>query len=185
MWICRNCETENEENFKFCWSCGQTREKSKTVEIKEVEKEVSEKPLPKKEPVREVKPVEEIKTANEIKPIETTNVEKRKPRLNEPELFATVLPYAARTSDSSDEANLEVKVFRIAVRLAGLFLLYQVFVALPDLITAIVWEFKNRNELSDPFSKDLIIPLAKHLFYFITGIYLIASGRVLIRLLPD
>lgn len=179
MWICRNCGTENEDNFKFCWSCGQTREKSKQVEIKKEVKEIPKKPEPKIEPVREIKKLEEIK------PAEITNVEPRKTLQNEPELFATVLPYSAKSSADSNNSDWEIKVFRIAVRLVGLFLLYHVLVALPDLIVLAHSSVKNTQNFSDALTDELIIPIAKTLFYFIVGIYLIASGKILLRLLPE
>lgn len=189
MWICRNCETENEDNFKFCWSCGQTQEKSKPVEIKQEILEIPKRIEPKKEPVREVRIVEEerieeIKEPEEPKPVEIPRVEKRRVPQNEPELFATVLPYSARNS-SSDDTDWEIKIFRIAVRLVGLFLFSYVLIALPDLVVSIYSATKNTQNFSDALTSDSIIPTAKILFYFIVGIYLIASGRILIRLLPD
>lgn len=187
MWICRNCGTENEDNFKFCWSCGQTQEKSKPVEIKNEVLEIPRKPEPKKEPVREVSKVEEvkkvegIKPADEIKSAEAAKVEPRKFPQNEPELFSTVLPHSARVAN--DETDWEIKAFRIAVRLVGLFLLYQVFVALPDLIYAI---YEQNNTNADKIlTMQFIAPILKFLFYFIVGIYLIASGRILLWLLPN
>lgn len=178
MWICRNCGTENEDNFKFCWSCGQTREKSKPVEINNEVLEIPKKPEPVKEPVREVRKIEEIKPADEIKPPEITKAEPRKTPQNEPELFASVLPYSARNSGSNDEPDWEIKVFRIAVRLVGLFLLYQVIVALPDLIALIHSSVKNSiSGFSDALTSDLIIAFAKILFYFIVGVYLVADRK--------
>jgi hypothetical protein len=167
MWICRNCGTENEDNFKFWWSCGQTRERSKPVEIKEQVKEIPKKPEPKREPIREIRKVEEIK------PAEITKTEPRKNPQNEPEFFATVLPHSARNFNSNDETDWEIKVFRIAVRLVGLFLLYQVIVALPDLVVLIHSSVKNTQNFSDALTSDLIISTAKTLFYFIVGVYLI------------
>ena len=196
MWICLNCGTENENNFKFCWSCGRTREESKPVEVKEVIKEIPEKPEPKKAPTREIKSVEELKPIEEIKPtreikpveetapVEITRVEKRKSARSEPELFASVLPYAAKSSSDAADSDWEIKVFRIAVRLVGLLLLYQVFSSLPDFIILIYTSIKTSAEFSDALTSDLIVPLAKILFYFIVGIYLIASGRILLWLLP-
>lgn len=190
MWICRNCETENEDNFKFCWSCGQTSEKSKPVETKKIVENVPPKPEFKKEPLREIKAVEEIKPKKEItpveevKPAEITNVEKRKSSPTETELFSTVLPYSAKSSAANDETDWETKVFRIAVRLAGLFLVYQFIIALPDLIILINSAVKNSENFSDALTQDLIIPIARLLFYLVVGIYLIASGRFLIHLLP-
>ena len=186
MWTCLNCGTENEENFKFCWSCGHTREQSKSVEVKEEIKPIPKQPEPKNEPVRQIKKVEEIKKpVEEIKPAEITKVEKRKSPPNEPELFATVLPYSAKSSAyANSETDWEIRVFRIAVRLVGLFLLYQVFVALPDLLAVIYSSVKTSAEFSDALTGNLIFPIGKLLFYFIVGIYLIASGRILLCLLP-
>lgn len=182
MWICENCGTENEIKFKFCWSCGRTRAESKPVEFKPEIKQVPKNPEPKTEPVRavgkteEVRKIEEIKPANEIKPAENSRVEKRRTSANEPELFATVLPYSAKPL--SDETDWETKVFRVAVRLVGLFLLYQVLVALPDLIALVYSAVKNSAELSGALTADLMIPIAKLLFYFVVGIYLISSRKV-------
>ena len=191
MWICRNCGTENEDNFKFCWSCGRTQEKSKPVEIKQEILEIPKGIEPKKEPVRAIGKIEESEKPEEIinpeepKPIEPAKVEKRKSPYNEPELFATVLPYPAKNFSSNDETDWEIKVFRIAVRLVGLFLLYQFLIALPDMIVLIYSSVKNTQNFSDALTSDLIIPAVKLLFYFIVGVYLIASGRIVIRLLPD
>lgn len=181
MWICRNCGTENEEKFKFCWSCGRTRAESKPVEIKPEIKEIPKPPEPKKEPLREVRKVEEvkkteeIKPANEIKPVETPRVEKRISSHNEPELFASVLPYSAKIS--SDETDWETKIFRVAVRLVGLFLLYQVLVALPDLVALIYSSVKNNAEFYGAMTGDLVFPTAKILFFFIVGIYLTSTRK--------
>jgi len=190
MWTCRNCGTENEIKFKFCWSCGHTRDQSKPVEIKEEVKETPRKIEPRKEPVREAKKIEEVKKIEELqrpeepKPIEIPRLEKRKAPQNEPELFASVLPYSARASN--DETDWEIKVFRIAVRLVGLLLLYHVFVWLPDLVNAIYSAYEQSSPNADKiFTKELIVETAKLLFYFIVGIYLIASGRILLWLLPN
>src|SRR5215207_4294835 len=107
MWTCRNCGTENEIKFKFCWSCGHTREQTKPVEVKQEMKPIPKQPEPRREPVREVQKVEEVKKIEEIKrpeehkPAEIPKVEKSKTPQTEPELFASVLPYSAKVS--SDE----------------------------------------------------------------------------------
>ena len=44
---------------------------------------------------------------------------------------------------------------------------------------------KSAQETSDALTNDLIIGSVKIAFYFIVGIYLIASGRILIWLLPN
>lgn len=191
MWICRNCGTENEDNFKFCWSCGQTREKNKVAEIQKISEAVPVKPELKKEPAREIKSSEEIKSkiepkpVEETKPAEITNVERRKTPNNETELFSTVLPHSKKSFASNDETDWEIKVFRIAVRLVGLFLIYQFIVALPDLVILISSAMKTNENFSDAMTSELLIPTAKLLFYLIVGIYLIAGGRILIRLLPN
>lgn len=182
MWTCGNCGTENEEKFKFCWSCGHTRTQTKPVEIKQEIKEIPKPSEPKRAPVREIRKIEEVKKVEEIKPAEVTKVEPRRNPQNEPELFATVLPYSAKTSN--DETDWEIKVFRIALRLSGLFLLYQVFIAIPDL-AFMIRMVKSAQETSDALTNDLIIGSVKIAFYFIVGIYLIASGRILIWLLPN
>lgn len=151
--------------------------------------EIPKRIEPEKEPVREIrnaeepKKLEEIKEPEEPKPVEIPRIEKRKTSQNEPELFATVLPYS--TKISNDDTDWELKVFRIAVRLVGLFLVSYVLLALPDLIVSIYSAVKNTQNFSDALTSDLIIPTAKILFYFIVGIYLIASGRILLGLLPD
>lgn len=191
MWICRDCGTENEDNFKFCWSCGQTREKIPTVETSKIIEDAPPKPELKKENVREIKPSEdskpkiESKSFEKIKPIETTKVERQKTQKNEIELFSTVLPYSKKSFVSNNEVDWEIKVFRIAVRLAGLFFVYQFIIALPDFIILINSAVKNSAEISDAFTNDVLISIARYLFYFFVGIYLIASGRILMWLLPN
>ena len=88
-------------------------------------------------------------------------------------------------SYSDDDISLERKVFTIAVRLVGLFLLYQVFIALPDMFVLVSSALReNKDDISEMFTRDLIFPVAGVLVYFFVGIYLIASGRMLIWLLP-
>ena len=174
MWTCLNCQNENEENFKFCWNCGLTR------------------------PAQEIPaaPPKKIETVKPIEPVKREIVEdKPKP----PEIHKTysgdededdVLPMLARVAgvehkkDLRDEdISLERKVFTIAVRLVGLFLIYQVLVALPDL-AVMVYSAMSGDSAEELFTRTFIIPLSKLLFYLIAGIYLIASGEILIRLLP-
>lgn len=190
MWICINCGTENENNFKFCWSCGRTREQSNPVEVRQVTKEIPTKTEPKKAPIREIrsfeeiKPVEETKPVKEIETVETTKAEKRNSARSETEIFSSVLPYAAKSFSDANESDWEIKVFRTAVRLVGLFLLYQVFASVPDFIILLYTSVKSSTEFSGALTNVLIIPLAKILLYLIVGIYLIASGRILLWLLP-
>lgn len=178
MWICQNCGTENEENFKFCWSCGQTKVKNAPVKEFEPKKEFAKQAEPEKQFVKETKPFEEIKLAEPVKP--------PKP-VQEPELFSTVVPYSAKSSSNlTDEFDWQREVFAIAVRLVGLFLLYQVLVAVPDLVTLIYTTASGANDTgnSEFLTSRFLVPVAKLLFYFIVGVYLIASGRILIWLLP-
>ena len=86
---------------------------------------------------------------------------------------------------SDDDISLERKVFTIAVRLVGLFLLYQVFVALPDMFVFVSSALReNKDDISEMFTSSFVFPVARFLVYFFVGIYLIASGRILIWLLP-
>lgn len=195
MWICRNCGTDNEDNFKFCWGCGQSRAKAEAVpepppvKPKPVEK-VPDQPKTVKsipEPIEKPPVIKE-----EIPQIQPPTVSKPKPQFQKTNDDEEVLPMLARVAGvesgyslNDDDVSLERKVFTIAVRLVGLFLLYQVFVALPDLIVLIKSSVGNTENFSDALTSQLVIPVAKVLFYFIIGIYLIAGGRILLRLLPD
>ena len=196
MWICQNCGTENEDNFKFCWSCGENRAKAEvspepppTAKPKQVEK-IPEPP----------KSVEKTSEAKEKPPVDDDDVSPVITRVNpRPKAQAQkfdddddVLPMLTRVagvekseSYSDDDISLERKVFTIAVRLVGLFLLYQVFIALPDMFVLVSSALReNKDDISEMFTRDLIFPVAGVLVYFVLGIYLIASGRILIWLLP-
>ncbi len=99
-------------------------------------------------------------------------------------MFSRVAAIEKNSSLNDDEESLERKVFTIAVRLVGLYMLYQFIVALPDLIILINSSINHSTNFYEALSKELIITSAKFLFHFVIGIYLIASGRILIRLLP-
>ena len=63
----QNCGTENEDNFKFCWSCGENRAKA----------EIPAEPPPTAKP----KPVEKI--PEPPKPVEKTPEVKEKPPVDD------------------------------------------------------------------------------------------------------
>ena len=74
------------------------------------------------------------------------------------------------------------------MRLVGLYFIFQVIIALPDFVSTVYTFFFNQNfvfeTISDFFATALFILTAKILFYLIVGIYLISSGRILLRFLP-
>ena len=74
MWICQNCGTENEDNFKFCWSCGENRAKA----------EVSPEPPPTAKP----KTVEKI--PEPPKPVEKTPEVKEKPPVDDDDVSPVI-----------------------------------------------------------------------------------------------
>ncbi len=174
MWTCPKCGNENEENFKFCWNCGLTGAKPEVAELPKP----PEPPQPVKREIVRNEP--EIQTEPEIKV---------KPPIDE----SDVLPMFARVSGiqhnetGNDDVSLERKIFTIAIRLVGLFLIYQVLVSIPDLAVMIYSALSNEtadDTAANLFTGTFIIPAAKLLFYLIVGIYLIASGRILLWLLP-
>ncbi len=188
MWICRNCQTENEENFKFCWGCGQSRAKA----------EIIPEPPPKTEP-RQVEKIPEIKekpniAAEDDFPAEITRTESRpKASVQQTDDDEDVLPMFSRVAGvekdeplNDADTSLEKTGFIIAVRVAGLFLLYRFFVALPELFALISSAIReNSEDVSRMFTGSFLYSAGGILIYFVVGIYLIASGRILIWLLPD
>jgi hypothetical protein len=195
MWLCRNCETKNEDNFKFCWGCGQSRAKA----------EISPEPPPMKtEPVKKIpeppKPVEKIPEVKEKSPIDDNEdispvITKitSKSRVQKVDDDEDILPMFSRVSGvekneplTDNDTSLEKKVFTIALRLIGLFFLYRFFAALPELVTLVSSAMReNSEDISEMFTGTFLYSVAGILIYFVVGIYLIASGRILIRLLPD
>ena len=183
MWSCEKCGNENEENFRFCWGCGLTRPEIKAQpEIK----------TPVEPPKVETPKIETPKTDEPVK----REIVRHHP---EPEEFRKidndedVLPMLAHFSgtehqaaQSDDEISLERRIFTIAVRLVGLFLLYQVLIGIPDLAVMIysILSSDKSDAAENLFTSAFIIPTIKLLFYLIVGIYLIASGRILLWLLP-
>ena len=197
MWICKSCGTENEDNFKFCWSCGENRAKAEIpvepppkAKPKSVEK-VPEppKPVEKLPEVKEKPPIDDI----DMPPVITRVNPRPKAHLQKSDDDEDILPMFSRVAGvekdvplTDDDTSLERKVFTIALRLIGLFLLYQVFIALPDMFVLVSSALReNKDDISEMFTRDLIFPIAGVLAYFIVGIYLIASGRILIWLLPN
>jgi hypothetical protein len=191
MWICRHCKNESEENFKFCWSCGQSREKA--------ELRPEPVPLAAANPKRAEKPVavtappqttvdERVETSRTQIPARKQLPVKKSETAEEEEvlpMLARVAGVEKRARLSGDDLSLEEKVFRIAVRLVGLFFIYQVLAALPDLAVLVTSALRSDRAFSDALTADLIVPAGRILFYLIVGIYLIASGRILTRLVPD
>lgn len=193
MWTCANCGTENEENFKFCWGCGRPRAQ---VEISPEPPPAEHEPVEKvREPPRRVEQIREVKEKpqadehTDVSPVNTRVTARSKKIHTEDD---DVLPMLARVAgvesgapETDDDTSLERKVFTIALRLIGLFFLYLALIALPDLIVLVSTALReNREDISEMFTSNLIYPLARTLFHFIVGIYLIASGRILLWLLP-
>ena len=197
MWICKSCGTENEDNFKFCWSCGQNKAKAEvspepppTAKPKQVEK-IPEppKPVEKTPEVKEKPPVEHVDESPVITRVNP------KPK-TQPQKFdddEDVLPMLTRVAGvekdeplTDKDTSLEKTGFIIAVRVAGLFLLYKFFVALPELVALVSSAMReNSEDISEMFTGTFLYSAAGILIYFVVGIYLIASGRILIWLLPD
>ena len=100
-------------------------------------------------------------------------------------MFSRVAGVEKDESLTDDNSSLEKTVFTIALRLIGLFFLYRFFVALPELITLVSSAMReNSDDISEMFTSSLLYSVAGILIYFVVGIYLIASGRILIWLLP-
>lgn len=223
MWICRNCQKRNEENFKFCWSCGQAR----PVVTQPLSGSSTEVSFPKKtgSPPEEIPQVQKIRAEAKTDPsvgkttdqktersgekkkavVKKTKQEPRqrksdtkdftesekKPAEDEPLVFSfyeTESPDSPKGSATGQRAfggiDWEKMIFRIALRLTGLYLLVRVIISLPDLIGLIATRLAE-----SPTPGDLLLqigfPLARNLFYISVGFYLIISGRLLARLLPD
>jgi hypothetical protein len=219
MWICNNCQNQNEENFKFCWSCGIPRSENRK-NIREITRETplqkeikSAKPeIPKVERLEtEVKKVEKkvlenaeispketsvIKNEDEIltrdkaqKPIEKENTIQNKSNIKEPEIFSTFSTKHKISEDAdNNNVNWQKEIFTIAVRLIGLYFLFQVIFVLPDFLIFVYKFISNGSDFDGNISTYLLTSFPvwfKYLFYFILSIYLISSGRILLWLLPD
>jgi hypothetical protein len=179
MWICPKCGNENDENFRFCWSCGLTRPEIKAEpEVKiPVKAPKIETPKPPEPPKREI--VQNIPEPR--KPLKLDDEDDVLP------MFARVSGVEHKISQRDEDVSLERKIFTIAVRLLGLFLLYQFLIGFPDLAVMIysaLFSDTADNSAAILFTSAFVIPAAKLLFYLIVGIYLIASGRILLWLLP-
>ena len=178
MWICQRCGNENEENFRFCWGCGRARPEIKaepeaTIPLEPPKIETSKPPEPiRREIVKDIP-----------QPIEHRKIDETEDVLP---MLARVSGVEHKASLSDDDISLEGKIFTIAVRLVGLFLLYQVLVGIPDLAVRIYSALSGEtgDGAANLFTPAFVIPTAKLLFYLIVGIYLIASGRILLWLLP-
>ncbi|CAN5859830.1 hypothetical protein BH20ACI4_BH20ACI4_29870 [soil metagenome] len=182
MWICQDCGTENEDNFKFCWSCGQNKAQAETAPEppKPIEKipEVKEKP-----PIEDV---DEMPIITRVNPRPKAQSQKSDDDEDILPMFSRVTGVERNESLTDDDTSLEKKVFTIALRLIGLFFLYRFFAALPDMIVLVSSALReNREDISEMFTSSLLYPAARILIYFVVGIYLIASGRILIWLLPN
>ncbi|MEZ5426090.1 MAG: hypothetical protein R2747_07495 [Pyrinomonadaceae bacterium] len=108
----------------------------------------------------------------------------------EPELFSTFIPEANRTSAQTGNGDDRQKdFFIIGVRLLGLAFIFLFLTGLPELATLIYSTFfkapAETAGLLETFKNVLLFPLAKMLFYLILGVYFIAGGKLLIRLLPN
>jgi hypothetical protein len=178
MWICPKCQNENEENFRFCWGCGLTRLETKVEP--EINIPVESPRIETPEPPEPVKP-EIVK--NNPEPKDYRKIDDDEDVLP---MLARVSGTAHKTSESGEDILLERKIFTIAVRLVGLFLLYQVLVSIPDLAVMVYSALSSESAdgVANLFTSTFVIPLVKLLFYLIVGIYLIASGRILLWLLP-
>jgi hypothetical protein len=179
MWSCPKCGNENEENFRFCWGCGITRPEIKAKP--EIKTPVEE---PKIETPKPPEPIKREIVRNNPEPEEFRKI------ADDDEDVLPMLAHFSGTehtpSQSDNEISLERKIFTIAVRLVGLFLLYQVLIGIPDLAVMIysILSSDKSDAAENLFTSAFIIPTIKLLFYLIVGIYLIASGRVLLWLLP-
>lgn len=144
---------------------------AKNVEIKE---ETPKQP----EIIAEKKAVEIVKEKKESKT-----------KTREPELFSTFLPESERGKVFTEaETDWETILFTTAVRIVGLYFIFLVLTSIPALVSE-VYSFINApnaeiTSLSELFANPLFVLLAKVLFYLILGIYLIASGRIIIWFLP-
>lgn len=178
MWICPKCQNENEDNFKFCWSCGLTRQE---IRAKPESKSPVTPPEIKSSKPSESSERESVKRASE--PVNHRPAEDDEDVLP---MFSRVSGVEHESTADDEDVSLERKIFIIAVRLVGLFFLYQVLVALPDLAVVIYTALSNAppDAAADLLTGSFVIPAAKLLFYLVVGIYLIASGRILLWLLP-
>lgn len=232
MWICKNCQNQNEENFKFCWSCGESKvasrktvrgntteltfpKKEKTekkeipkvkkikVESKKEEKGVEKKrePVDVKIKTKEVPEFEsEISEVTTQKPPEKPKKEKsksKKPETKttsesyEPEIFSSFSPESSKSATTAVKevkTNWQLEVFTIAVRLLGLYFLYLFIAAIPEIVS-FVYASINAGIEPDQFFLlyllTIVSSLLKYFFYLLVGIYLISSGKILLRLLPE
>lgn len=196
MWTCRNCGTENEDNFKFCWGCGQNKAQAETapeppqpVKPETVEK-ISEppKPIEKIPEVKERPPVEDVNepVITQVNPQPKAQIQKSGDDEDILPMFSRVAGVEKKEAINDADTSLEKTGFTIAVRVAGLFLLYKFFIALPELIGLVSSAMReNSEDISEMFTGTFLYSVAGILIYFVVGIYLIASGRILIWLLPD
>ena len=256
MWICKNCENQNEENFKFCWSCGESKSASRktvrgnTTELsfpkKSAEKEIpqvkkikvetkksveesikppnkkvepkksiekkpekknSEKSSEKKKPVDvKVKTKEVPEFESEIsevttqkapdkqkkeKPASEKSVVEKETKSYEPEIFSSFSPESSETEKTEvkeAKTNWQKEIFTIAVRLLGLYFLYQFIAAIPEIANFVYLSFTANIEPDQfflTFLLSIVTSLLKYFFYLFVGIYLIANGKILLRLLPE
>lgn len=178
MWICPKCGNENEENFRFCWGCGATRPEAKA----ETELKISDRP-PKMEPSKPPESSRREIIKNNPEPKEHRRIEDDEDVLP---MLARVSGAERKASVSDSDVSLERKIFTIAVRLVGLFLLFQVLIGIPDLAVMVYSALSGETTDSAAvlFAAAFAIPALKLLFYLIVGIYLIASGRILLWMLP-
>lgn len=252
MWICKNCQNQNEENFKFCWSCGE----SKAASRKTVRGNTTELSLPKKSTEKEIPQVKEIKVEttkpaeknvepkklvdkkieeketekraekknsvdvkvktkevpefkNEISEVTTQKApekpkseEPEKPKAEtpkpkedkqsfEPEIFSSFSPESSKSEPTeSREANTDwqKEIFTIAVRLLGLYFLYLFIAAIPEIVSFVYASITADIEPDQfflMFLLSIVTSLLKYFFYLFVGIYLISSGKILLRLLPE
>jgi hypothetical protein len=68
MWICNNCGNQNEDNFKFCWSCG------KPKSVKKIEKVEIDRNIPLSKPT-EYDPERNDLQVSESKPKEIPKID--------------------------------------------------------------------------------------------------------------
>ncbi len=119
MWTCQNCENQNEDNYKFCWSCGQPAQ-SGTVKNKAMDTAFSFNRQSADEPEKNIPQVKAFEKENES-PTEAEKAEKpqspEKFEESEPEIIiieptepTTESRTEPKTSDSNESKTIHIKV---------------------------------------------------------------------------
>lgn len=169
------------------WREIQPEKKAAAEAAAQIESSVAETPvlIDESTPVR----AEKLYDRSEpVSPAENRLVAPGSSSKHETELFATFRS-DSETADTTSDSDWPRTIFIAAVRLVGLYLLLLVFFSLPELISliylALTAPVQEGLGLLNLIGKPLIVLAAKLLFYLLSGIYFIASGRLFIRLLPN